>query len=71
MPYYIQSFANAASTATHCVLMATIKAVAYTLQSCGGRMVIVQSNTSYGEGSSQAHEGLKIYGTTEEVNLYE
>ena len=49
--------------------MATIKAVAQVLQPCGGRMVVVQSNTSYGEGSSQLHEGLKIYGTTEEVNL--
>ena len=67
---YIQSIANAASTATHSVLMATINAVSETLESTGGRMIVIQSNQGYGEGSSQLREGLKVYGTTEEINLY-
>lgn len=52
------------------MLVATLKAVASILQTTGGRMVVVQSNQSYGEGSSQTREGLKAYGTTDEVNLY-
>lgn len=50
--------------------MATIKAVSQILKTTGGRMVIVQSNQSYGEGSPQAREGLKTYGTTDEIGLY-
>lgn len=50
--------------------MATIKAVSQILKPTGGRMVIVQSNQSYGEGSPQSREGSKTYGTTDEISLY-
>ena len=67
---FIHGTATAATSATHSVLIATIKAVASILQQTGGRMVVVQSNQGYGEGSPQIREGIKVYGTTDEMNLY-
>lgn len=51
--------------------MSCIKAVSMILRNTGGRIVAIVGNDSYGEGSSQVKEGIKMYGTTEEGSLYD
>lgn len=50
--------------------MSCIKAVSMILRNTGGRIVAIVGNDSFGEGSSQVKEGIKMYGTTEEASLY-
>lgn len=68
---HVLSYANAGSTATHPVMMSAIKGTVKTLESCGGRVVVIQGSPSIGEGSSQVHEGVKVYGSTDESTLYD
>lgn len=49
--------------------MSCIKAVSMVLRNTGGRIVAIVGNDSFGEGSSQVKEGIKMYGTTEEASL--
>lgn len=67
---YVLSYANAGSTATHSVMLSAVKGTVKTLESTGGRVVVIQGAPSIGEGSSQAKEGVKVYGTTDESSLY-
>ena len=66
---YIQRTAMSSTTSTHCVMPAAIKATTIILRSSGGRMVVVQGGVSVGEGTMNVKEGLKMYGTTEEMPL--
>ena len=62
--------ASSSTTSTHAILPAALKAVASILQPCGGHVSAVQGSYAIGEGSSQVHEGVRTYGTTEESSLW-
>ena len=66
---FILTHASAATTSTHAILPAALKAVASILQPCGGHVIAVQGSYAIGEGSSQVREGVRTYGTTEESSL--
>ena len=61
---------SSATTCTHSVLPAGLKAVATTLKATGGQIVMVQTAGVIGEGAGAARETVKIYGSTEEMALY-
>lgn len=67
---FILAHASSSTTSTHAVLPAALKAVASILQPCGGHIITVQGSYAIGEGSSQVHDGVRAYGTTEESSLY-
>ena len=62
--------ASSSSTCTHSVLPAALKAVAATLKTTGGQILLVQTAPAIGEGVSPIRETVKVYGSTEEQALY-
>ena len=67
---YIQRTATSATTATHSVMGAALKAAVGVLADTGGRIFVIEGNCWMGEGSVSTHESPKTYGTTDEMGLY-
>lgn len=61
---------SSATTCTHAVLPAALKAVAATLRMTGGQVLLLQTAGVIGEGVAPLRETVKVYGSTEEMTLY-